>query len=44
MLKLKIKKLEKHFIRDRWGNLTQCFWNEMTKREILKVDKLISEL
>lgn len=37
--KLKIKKWEQSFIRDRWGNLTKCYWNEMVKEEILKLEK-----
>jgi len=35
--KIKIKKLNKSFIRDRWGNLTDCYWNKITKEEILKL-------
>lgn len=35
--KLKILKWEKQFIRDEWGNLTNCFWNEMCKEEIIKL-------
>lgn len=38
-IKKKIQKWEISFIRDRWGNLTNCYWNEMTKREILKLEK-----
>ena len=37
-IKYKIRKWEKHFIRDRWGNLTNCYWNKMTKEEILKLE------
>ena len=37
---MKIKKHEKYFIRDRWGNLTDCYWNEMTKQEILKLEQI----
>lgn len=33
----KIKKWEKSFIRDQWGNLTNCFWNKMAKDEITKL-------
>jgi len=39
---MKIKKHEKYFIRDRWGNLTDCYWNEMTKQEILKLEQIYS--
>jgi hypothetical protein len=38
-LKIRIRKLEKSFIRDRWGNLTDCYWNEMIKEDILKLEK-----
>lgn len=34
----KIRKWEKSFIRDRWGNLTNCYWNQMCKEEILKLE------
>ncbi len=40
-IKIKIRKWEKSFIRDRWGNLTKCYWNEMTKEEILKLEALL---
>ncbi len=33
-----LRKLNKNFIRDRWGNLTDCYWNEMTKEDILKLE------
>jgi len=36
--KIRIKKLENSFIRDRWGNLTNCYWNEMIKEDILKLE------
>lgn len=36
--KIRIKKLENSFIRDRWGNLTNCYWNEMIKQDILKLE------
>lgn len=36
--KIKISKLRKTFIRDRWGNLSNCFWNEMIKKEIIKLE------
>ncbi len=35
----KIKKWEKSFIRDRWGNLINCYWNQMVKSEIIKLEK-----
>ena len=37
--KMRIKKLEITFIRDSWGNLTNCFWNDMIKKEILSLKK-----
>lgn len=37
-IKMRIKRLEKTFIRDRWGNLTNCFWNEMIKIDILNLE------
>lgn len=37
-IKYRIKRLEKTFIRDRWGNLTDCYWNEMIKGDILKLE------
>ena len=39
--KIKISKWNKSFIRDRWGNLTKCYWNDMAKEDILKLEKLI---
>ena len=41
-IKIRIKDLEKTFIRDCWGNLTNCFWNEMIKKEILKLKNLLN--
>ena len=38
-IKLGIKKLEKSFIRDRWGSLTDCYWNDMIKEDIIKLEK-----
>ena len=32
--KMRIKRLMNTFIRDKWGNLTPCFWNDMIKKEI----------
>lgn len=42
-ISMKIKKWEKSFIRDRWGNLTDCYWNEMVKEEILKLEKTVKK-
>lgn len=42
-LKYKIKRLEETFIRDRWGSLTNCYWNEMIKEDILKLEAQINE-
>lgn len=39
-IKMKIKKWENSLIRDKWGNLTKCYWNEMAKEEILKLKEL----
>jgi hypothetical protein len=44
MLKIRIKKLEKSFIRDRWGNLTNIYWNDMIKEDILKLEDQIKSL
>jgi len=38
VLKKKINKWSNSFIRDRWGNLISCYWNEMVKEEILKLE------
>ncbi len=40
-IKMKIKKWENSFVRDRWGNLTNCYWNEMCKEEIFKLEALL---
>lgn len=32
--KMRIERLMNTFIRDKWGNLTSCFWNDMIKKEI----------
>jgi len=37
-IRIKIRKWEKSFTRDRWGNLTKCYWNKMVKEEILKLE------
>lgn len=37
--KIRINKLMKSFIRDRWGNLTNCYWNQMVKEDIVKLEK-----
>jgi len=44
LIKRKIQKWNKSFIRDRWGNLTNCYWNKMTKEEIEKLEKQLTEL
>ena len=41
-IRYKIKRLEKTFIRDRWGSLTNCYWNEMIKEDILKLEAQIN--
>ena len=43
-IKIKIRKWKKSFIRDKWKNLTDCYWNEMTKEEILKLETLLLDL
>lgn len=40
-IRIKIKKWGRSFIRDRWGNLTNCYWNKMCKEEILKLESLL---
>lgn len=40
-IKMEIKKWEKSFIRDKWGNLIDCYWNNMCKEEILKLQSLL---
>jgi len=42
-IKIRIRKLEKQFIRDRWGNLTPCFWNEMLKQDILNLEAQLNQ-
>lgn len=37
--KIRIKNLEKQFIRDKWGNLKSIFWNQIIKDEIKKAAK-----
>jgi CRISPR/Cas system CMR-associated protein Cmr5 small subunit len=32
--KIKLRKLYDSFIRDKWGNLTNCYWNQMIKDDI----------
>lgn len=39
-IKMKIKRLENTFIRDRWSNLTDCYWNKMIQKDILKLENL----
>jgi hypothetical protein len=43
-IKVRIQKMKQNFIRDKWGNLTPCYWNEMYKEEILKLEKQLNEL
>jgi len=46
MYKIKIKKrianLNKSFVRDIWGNVTDIYWNEMIKQDILKLEKEVN--
>ena len=37
--KIKIGRLSGTFIRDKWGCLTNCFWNKMIKQDIIKETK-----
>jgi len=39
-IKIKIKKWQRSFIRDKWGSLTNCYWNSMAKKEIIKLQGL----
>ena len=41
-VKMKILKWKKSFIRDKWGSLTKCYWNEMVKEEITKLETLLN--
>ena len=41
-LRYRIMRLGKSFIRDRWGNLTNCYWNQMIKEDILKLEAQIT--
>lgn len=43
-IKMKIKQWERNFIRDRWGNLTNCYWNEMCKEEIIKLENQLKTI
>lgn len=43
-IKKKIRKWENSFIRDRWGNLTECYWNLMCKEEIIKLENQYERL
>lgn len=36
--KLRIVKLKKSFIRDKWGNIIACHWNQFIKEDILKLE------
>ena len=38
----KIRKWERSFIRDRWGNLKDCYWNEMAKDEIESLERMLT--
>ena len=38
--KMRLVKLRSSFISDAWGNLVDCYWNEMIKEEILKIESL----
>jgi hypothetical protein len=40
-IKIRINKLKKSFIRDKWGNLTPCNWNQFIKEDISKLEKQI---
>jgi hypothetical protein len=40
-IKIKIRKLHNSFVRDKWGNLKDIYWNQMIKEEIEKLEKLI---
>jgi len=40
-IRMKIKKWEKNFIKDRLGNLTTCYWNRMCEEEIIKLESLM---
>jgi hypothetical protein len=40
-IKKKIMEWERSFIRDRWGNLTNCYWNKMCKEEIIKLESML---
>lgn len=42
-IRLKISKWYKSLIRDDWGNITKCYWNEMAKTEIIKLRNHIDE-
>ena len=34
----RINKLKNQFIRDKWGNLIHCEWNNIVKQEIEKLE------
>ena len=42
-MRIKIKKWHKSIIRDNWGNMIDCYWNEMAKTEILKLREIINQ-
>lgn len=42
-VKIKIRKWSNSLIRDRWGNLKNCYWNSMVKKEILKLEEKLDK-
>lgn len=42
-IRIKIRKWSSSLIRDGWGNLTDCYWNEMVKEEILKLEEQLKK-
>jgi len=43
VIRIKIRKWYSSFIRDRWGSLIDCYWNEMVKEEILKLEEQLKK-
>ena len=41
-LKIRTANLHKSFVRDIWGNVTDIYWNEMIKQDILKLEKEVN--
>lgn len=35
--KMRIYRLNHSFMRDKWGNLINCYWNQMIKEDISKL-------